>query len=304
MPPKRRKAAAPPDAPEPKKRVTRSSTKSQAASEPAKDTPKTSKPTKSTESKANKEKATKPEKKPNDQPSDGGNEPTTLTISHVSVKNPLTCHHYTPDSKNPPDAPTLIFTHGAGGTLSAPAVVNFCNGYSKGAPILAFQGSINLKARVKGFHACISHLETTNLKEKTLVLGGRSMGARTAVIAATEVLSSSSPPSDLKLMLVSYPLKGPKDDIRDQILLDLPSTIHILFVIGDKDVMCPLDMLNATRKKMAAESQLVVVKGADHGMHVKGKDKEQRVGEESGSRALGWVCGEMGDEVIWIADEE
>jgi predicted alpha/beta-hydrolase family hydrolase len=259
---------------------------------------------KSMPSKVKKGEAKEQEPEAADRPTEESKEPTTLTISNDSIKKPITCHRYSPKIEKT-DTSTLVFTHGAGGTLSAPAVVNFCIGYSKGASILAFQGSMNLKARAKGFHACISHLKPTNSGAQTLVLGGRSMGARAAVIAATEHLSSSSAPSPIvNLILVSYPLKGPKDDIRDQILLDLPSSTRVFFIIGDKDAMCPLDLLNKTRKKMAAKSQLAVVKGADHGMHVKGKDKEKKAGEESGMRALDWVKGKLDVEMVEIIAEE
>lgn len=313
MPPKRGKATDPEDAPEPKKRVTRSSTKATrpnppdvAEPEPKKTARKTAKPKKSEASSSKKAKAKEPKAKVEDEPSQGANGSTSLTITHDLVKNPITCQHYTPKSANEAnDRTTFIFTHGAGGTLSADAVVNFCTGYSTGASILAFQGSMNLKARTKGFHACISHLETTNSNAKSLVLGGRSMGARAAVIATTEHLASSSKsPPDMKLILVSYPLKGPKDDIRDQILLELPASVGVLFVIGDKDAMCPLELLDKTRKKMTAKSRLVVVKGADHGMHVKGKDKEKKAGEETGMRAWDWVSGEMDGEMVEITGEK
>jgi dienelactone hydrolase len=124
------------------------------------------------------------------------------------------------------------------------------------------------------------------------------MGARAAVIAATEHLGSSSS-TDVKLVLASYPLKGPKDT-RDQILLDLPPNVDVLFVVGDKDAMCPLDMLDGVRKKMAAKSKLVVVKGVDHGMHGGGKRKENKVGELAGMKACEWVCGKMDKELVEI----
>lgn len=151
------------------------------------------------------------------------------------------------------------------------------------------------------------------------------MGARAAVIAAGEILEGAmaaeedekeeakvadkkakekgksdakkSRPSDLpriRLILVSYPLICPSKtsttNMRDQILLNLPSSIDVLFIIGDKDAMCPLDLLNATRKGMAATSKLVVVRGANHGMSVVPKKAEQQVGEKSGRVAAAW-CG-------------
>jgi predicted alpha/beta-hydrolase family hydrolase len=194
----------------------------------------------------------------------------------------------------------MIFTHGAGGTLSAPAVVNFCNGYSSKLSIFVFQGGMNLGSRVKGFHACISHLDTEhevkeNKKKSTmtpyreLILGGRSMGARAAVIAATEDRARRSQTIPTHLVLVSYPLQGPKD-VRDQILLDLDPNINVLFVVGDRDAMCPLDLLNEVRQKMKAnKTWLIVVEGLDHGMHGGGAKKEKALGEETGRLVAKWV---------------
>jgi predicted alpha/beta-hydrolase family hydrolase len=171
--------------------------------------------------------------------------------------------------------------------------VHFSVGYSSLSPILAFQGSMNLNSRVKGFHACISHVFKDS-KRKKLVLGGRSMGARAAVIAANEYLKDRDEDeghSGLDVILVSYPLQGPKD-IRDQILIDLDASIRVLFVIGRKDAMCPLDMLNNVRKRMKAQSWLVAVDGLDHGMHGKG---EKELGERTGKLAAEWTEEKWGD---------
>lgn len=108
---------------------------------------------------------------------------------------------------------------------------------------------------------------------------------------------------DVSFILVSYPLKGPKGDIRDQILLDLPHHANVLFVIGEKDAMCPLDMLSSVRRRMSASSQLIVVRGADHGMHVKPAEAEKRFGEETGRLAAAWANGGMKEHEVYIGDE-
>ncbi|KAJ4302755.1 hypothetical protein N0V90_001645 [Kalmusia sp. IMI 367209] len=288
MTPKRRKATDIGDAPEPKRRSSRVASKTaapaKAAAEPESSTTsakpsKTRKSTKnvtSLESKKASEKVQTPE----------STIPVTLTIEHDSLKKPITCHQYTTQSKPDFAIPTAVFTHGAGGTLSAPAVVNFCTGYATYSDILAFQGPMNLKARVKGFHACISHLHK---KGENLVLGGRSMGARAAALAATEVLASK-PECRISLVLESYPLQS-GDAIRDMELLSLPSGVRVLFIIGEKDSMCPLDMLEGVREKMKADSRRVVVRGADHSMHVKGvsAEEEKMLGMEAGVYAAGWA---------------
>lgn len=113
------------------------------------------------------------------------------------------------------------------------------------------------------------------------------MGSRAAVVAASEYLSASTERgrADVELILVSYPLRGPKGDLRDQILFDLPKNVKVLFVVGDKDSMCPLDALDKVRAEMKSRSWLAVVKGADHGM------SKKNMGELAGRKAVEWVNG-------------
>ncbi|KAH7386885.1 hypothetical protein DE146DRAFT_726156 [Phaeosphaeria sp. MPI-PUGE-AT-0046c] len=244
-----------------------------------------------------KDKGTKASTKSQAKPADNAKSANfeSLSISSDLIKNPVQCHSYFAPTRSP----TLIFTHGAGGDCSAAAVVNFCTGYSTNFPILAFQGSMNLGARVKGFHACIEHLGSG---EKSFVLGGRSMGARAAVMAASELLGKDGK-KEVALILASYPLQGPKD-VRDQILLDLPANVRVLFVIGDRDAMCPLELLYGVRKKMKAKNQLVVVKSADHGMHVKPAKMEKGIGEQTGRVTAEWVAGKVKNDVTYIGDDE
>ena len=170
--------------------------------------------------------------------------------------------------------PSLIFTHGAGGTLTSDGIANFSVGFAKTLPILCFQGNMNLKSRVKMFSAVI---ENQNF---ATYLGGRSMGARAAVMAATE---------DTKLLiLASYPLHTDKET-RDQILLDIEPSIDVLFVEGDKDSMCDLSRLEAVRKEMKCKTWLAVVEGADHGMTVSPRTATAEVGSMTGEIAAKWI---------------
>jgi len=330
MPPKRQKTSDTASTPDPKRRITRSSARTNTKD--AKDLPDSptdspeaeptvSKETRTPKPKKRSPKEAKPEAdaQPNQESDSAPQNRTTLTITHDLVKKPIECHQYAPTSSPSSPSPILIFTHGAGGTLSADAVVNFCTGYSSSLPILVFQGSMNLKARTKGFHACIDELNSSQstaqkgAKEdttgsKTLLLGGRSMGARAAVIAASEHLASlddkEAEELNLRLILVSYPLLGPKDDMRDQILLDLPKSVRILFISGDEDAMCPIDTLNETRDKLTAQSQLVVVTNANHGMHVVPASRTKRVGEETGRLAARWVEGGLVEDEVYIGELE
>ena len=168
----------------------------------------------------------------------------------------------------------LIFTHGAGGTLASDAIANFASGFGSASSILCFEGGMNLKSRVKMFEAV--------MKDQNYVtcLGGRSMGARAAVMAATNETSY--------LILVSYPLHTDKE-VRDQILLDIRPGTKVLFISGDNDSMCTLSKLREIRKKMKCRTWMVVVKDGDHGMNVKPKKRTRAVGILSGRVAGEWL---------------
>ena len=170
--------------------------------------------------------------------------------------------------------PSLIFTHGAGGTLESDGISHFSAGFAKRLPILCFQGNLNLKSRVKMFSAVIED------QASPINLGGRSMGARAAVIAITE--------QTRHLVLVSYPLHTGKET-RDQILLDLEPSVSVIFVSGDKDSMCDPARLEEVRKKMRCETWRIVVEGADHGMNVKPKIATEAVGNKVGEVIADWI---------------
>ena len=155
-----------------------------------------------------------------------------------------------------------------------------------------FKGSMNLKSRASMFDGVKQYEREkgslpTAKSNAGLACGGRSMGARAAVIAAHT-------DEDVKtLVLASYPLVSPSGDMRDQILLDIRPDVDVLFISGDNDSMCDLETLNVVRGKMKARTWRVVVKGADHGMNLKGgkklKEGTELVGRECGQIAAEWL---------------
>lgn len=211
-------------------------------------------------------------------------------------KSPINCI-YTTSTDDPAHVDAaLIFTHGAGGTLQSDAIANFTHGFASHSPqssILCFQGNMNLKSRVKMFNEVIA--SEFNIKNSPC-LGGRSMGARAAVMAATD--------NTTHLILVSYPLHTNKE-IRDQVLLDLPASIKVIFVSGDRDEMCDLRRLEEVRDKMKCKTWRVVVQDADHGMNV--KPGTQEVGRKTGDVVAMWLKASDANltegRIIWNAGE-
>ena len=179
------------------------------------------------------------------------------------------------------DEPDLIFTHGAGGGLANPATKEFAEGFAEVSSIVCFQGTMNLQSRIQTFHAVIEH------KKVDCALGGRSMGARAAVVAAQQ----SDGAAVNALVLVSFPMVGGKKrESREQILLDLPDNVDVLFVVGSKDSMCDMDHLNRVIGKMKARSWVVEVQRADHGMSLRPNDGVQPIRMKTGSIAAQWLA--------------
>lgn len=203
----------------------------------------------------------------------------TLEISYSP--KPIQCALSSPTgtkkgktSENTAPTPALIVTHGAGGSLSSEAIANFSSGFAAHAPILCFQGNMNLNSRVKMYNAVIEDQSFSSC------LGGRSMGARAAVMAATSATE--------RLVLVSYPLHTGKET-RDEILLKLAPSMKVIFVIGSRDSMCDLGRLEIVRGRMRCATWLVVVQEADHGMTVKPNKGTEAVGKMTGEVVARWI---------------
>jgi uncharacterized protein len=107
-----------------------------------------------------------------------------------------------------------------------------------------------------------------NAREKfsgPIVLIGKSMGGRIGCHVALEEKVSG-------LICLGYPLcaMGDRTKLRDEVLLALRPPI--LFVQGSRDPLCPIDLLETVRAKMAAPNFLHVVEGGDHSLMVRKKD--------------------------------
>lgn len=207
-------------------------------------------------------------------------------------------HHGDPDA-----TPQLLFTHGAGGSLDTPSMKSFAKGFAAtGISVACFQGSMNLKNRAQRFKQVIEHTRKDFKDSIPLALGGNSMGARAAVLAAQDSDDTTS------LILVSYPLKNDKGDVRDQILLDLREDCDVLFVTGDHDSMCDLRELNSVREKMKARTWLVTVVGAGHGISAKPKSAVEPLRKATGRVASQWLHDRStvndGTTLIWNTEDE
>lgn len=227
-------------------------------------------------------------------PSDPSN-PTDRPLDNFTIPfkdKAIVCQRYlapsTLDAAS--EAQSLIFTHGAGGGIANPATASFAAGFARWAAVLVVQGTMNLTSRVRTFAAVRQH------EGWARVLGGRSMGARAAVMSCNE--GGDEGGGTGALVLVSYPLDNGKGEIRDGILKEVKVGVDVLFVVGGGDAMCDVGMLGMVRREMRAKSWVVLVQGADHGMSLGKGAATEEVRKASGEVAARWVR-ERDEERTW-----
>lgn len=181
--------------------------------------------------------------------------------------------HDTNDTSSIEKSPVVVFAHGAGApsssdwmirwkdmlgkALHAVDVVTFDYPYISGAKRKAPPKAEKLVE----FHSDIVKKTATKYPGHPLILVGKSMGSRVScMVAGDEDIGAST------IVCLGYPLKGRNGAVRDETLLQL--AVPILFVQGSKDALCPLEKLDAVRKKMKTLNEVHAIDGGDHSFKV------------------------------------
>jgi dienelactone hydrolase len=172
--------------------------------------------------------------------------------------------------------PLMLWTHGAGGGLNDDATQGFANGFAELAPIVVHEAQSNLENRVACYKAMTEH------EGYATYIGGRSMGSRTAATLATNT------PETKAVVLVSYPLFN-NGECREQIMLDLPARLDVLFILGSKDPMNPCKKFEEVRARMKARSWVCIVQGAAHMMDMVHEHATKDMRRQSGRVAAEWL---------------
>jgi uncharacterized protein len=162
----------------------------------------------------------------------------------------------------------FVFAHGAGAPSSHPWMQRWATRLATIGPVSVFDYPYmkEMRKRPDPLPKLIaSHREALvrarQLYGGPIVLIGKSMGGRVGChLALGEDVAA--------VICLSYPLCGGGDrtKLRAEVLLKL--TTPILFVQGTRDRLCPLDLLESTRREMQAVNQLYVVDGGDHSLIV------------------------------------
>jgi predicted alpha/beta-hydrolase family hydrolase len=165
----------------------------------------------------------------------------------------------------------FVCAHGAGGHMRDRNMEKLADALrSRGITMVRFnflyreQGSArpDPMPRLKAcMTAVVEHARKT-LRPRKLVIGGRSMGGRTASMLAAEKFACDG------LLLLAYPLHpaGRPDKLRDAHLarIDVP----VLCLNGTRDALCQRELMERVVSTLGVNWEMHWVGGADHSFHV------------------------------------
>ncbi|MFA9429989.1 alpha/beta family hydrolase [Egicoccus sp. AB-alg2] len=210
----------------------------------------------------------------------------TLPVVDANVDH-VTAVLHLPDELT---GPAVLLTHGAGGDLDGEGLVAL-------ADVLAGLGCVTVRANlayreagrraapraetsVASFRSLwqaadgLLHAEGIHPGPVGWVVGGKSYGGRVASLAvATEPGTSDATgaqPPAAGLLFYGYPLHPPgkPDKLRVAHWPHVP--VPCLFLQGDRDPFCDLDLLRQHVRKLPRRATLQVVPGGDHSLKVTG----------------------------------
>ncbi|CAN4127246.1 unnamed protein product [Withania somnifera] len=148
-------------------------------------------------------------------------------------------------------SPVVVFAHGAGAPSTSDWMIRHVWWKEESSP----------KAeKLVDFHTNIVKEVAAKYPGHPLILAGKSMGSRVSCMVAVNGIAVSA------IICLGYPLKGANGATRDELLLQID--VPIMFVQGSKDGLCPLEKLEAVRRKMKCANELYVIDGGDHSFKI------------------------------------
>jgi uncharacterized protein len=169
------------------------------------------------------------------------------------------------------DGIVFVCAHGAGGNMNDRGMLQTANALrSRGMGVVRFNflykekgsGRPDPMPSLKNCVTAVVERVRDELKPRTLLIGGRSMGGRAASMLAADGFECDG------LLLLAYPLHpaGLPDKLRDA---HLPAIrVPVLCFSGTRDALCRKDLMEAALKTVKTSWVMHWVEGADHSFHV------------------------------------
>ena len=189
----------------------------------------------------------------------------------VAVGGEETSAVFEPATGGAEQGAVFVCAHGAGGNMNDRGILQTANAIrERGLGVVRFNflykekksGRPDPMPRLKDCFSAVVVRARQELKPKTLIIGGRSMGGRAASMLAAEGFECDG------LLLLAYPLHPPgkPEQLRDA---HLPAIkIPVICFNGTRDPFCTPSLMEAVLKRVTTKWEMHWVEGADHSFHV------------------------------------
>jgi predicted alpha/beta-hydrolase family hydrolase len=169
------------------------------------------------------------------------------------------------------DSIVFVCAHGAGGHMRDRGMESLAAALrARGVGVVRFNflyrehgsGRPDAMPRLQAcMKAVIEHARAA-LRPRTLLIGGRSMGGRTATMLAAEGIACDG------LLLFAYPLHpaGKPEKLRDAHLARIATPV--LCFNGTRDALATRDLMERAVRPLAPRWRMHWLEGADHSFHV------------------------------------
>ena len=165
----------------------------------------------------------------------------------------------------------FICAHGAGGNMNDKATAATADAMLQiGLGVVRFnflykekgRGGPDPMPRLMACYTAVVDKARSELRPRRLILGGRSMGGRTASMLAAEGFEAEG------LLLLAYPLHPPgqQDKLRVEHLASI--TMPVLCFNGTRDAFCEPPLMKEALKTVRTRWTMHWIDDADHGFHV------------------------------------
>ncbi len=193
------------------------------------------------------------------------------------------------------DGTLFVHAHGAGGNMDHRTTRALARTLAaRGLDVLRFNFLYREAGRgrpdrmpvlLETMRAVVEHA-SERFSPKKLLLGGQSMGGRTASMLVAEGFPCAG------LLLFAYPLHpaGKPEALRDEHLPRI--SVPTLCLNGTRDNLCRAELMNEVVGRLEDSFQVHWLDGADHGFHVLKRSgrTDLDVLEEVGGRVAAWVA--------------
>jgi predicted alpha/beta-hydrolase family hydrolase len=187
----------------------------------------------------------------------------------VAVSDDATSAIYEPATGE--EVGIFICAHGAGGNMNDKATVATARAMREiGLGVVRFnflykekgRGGPDPMPRLIATYTAVVDRARAELQPQRLIIGGRSMGGRTASMLAAEAFEADG------LLLLAYPLHPPGQ--HDKLRIEhLPSiTMPVLCFNGTRDTFCEPTLMEKALEKVKTRWTMHWIADADHGFRV------------------------------------